>query len=211
MATHVVWDWNGTLFDDIDAVAAATSEVLVEAGLAPITAAEHRRLFTRPVWVFYERLLGRPLADGEFERLDRRFSEAYERHAIDCGLAPDAWQVLRGFQRRGRSQSLLSMARHEALVPLVTKLGIQPEFVRLDGLRGPPGGHKAGHLVTHLGTLGLAGPQVLVVGDSVDDAHAAAHVGADCVLYTRGHASRDALEGAGVPVVDTLREALDHA
>ncbi|SBU93045.1 HAD-hyrolase-like [Streptomyces sp. OspMP-M45] len=48
----------------------------------------------------------------------------------------------------------------------------------------------------------------VVIGDAVDDAVAAAHVGARAVLYTGGSHSRDSLEAVGVPVVDTLAEAV---
>ncbi len=36
-ATHIVWDWNGTLFHDIDAVIGATNSAFAEIGLEPIT------------------------------------------------------------------------------------------------------------------------------------------------------------------------------
>lgn len=211
MTSHIVWDWNGTLFHDIDAVTCATNEILADAGRPPITTEEHRRLFTRPVWVFYERLLERPLVDGEFERFDEAFHEAYGRHLASCGLAPDAETALATWRGRGGSQSLLSMWRHEHLVPLVTELGIAPEFARVDGLRGEAGGPKAEHLVDHLRTIGMAASDTLLVGDSVDDANAAAHVGAHCVLYPWGYASRDALTTVGVPIVDSLTEALSYA
>ena len=51
----------------------------------------------------------------------------------------------------------------------------------------------------------------MVIGDAVDDALAAAHVGALAVLYTGGSHSRSSLEAVGVPVVDSLAEAVDTA
>jgi phosphoglycolate phosphatase-like HAD superfamily hydrolase len=53
--------------------------------------------------------------------------------------------------------------------------------------------------------------QVVVIGDAVDDAVAAAHVGARAVLYTGGSHSRISLQAAGVPVVDSLAEAVEVA
>jgi phosphoglycolate phosphatase-like HAD superfamily hydrolase len=44
------------------------------------------------------------------------------------------------------------------------------------------------------------------VGDSVDDAVAARHVGARAVLYTGGMTRRAELEGMGVPVLDRLAD-----
>lgn len=211
MCAHVIWDWNGTLFDDVGVVAAATSEVLAGVGLPPITTEEHRRQFTRPVWVFYERILGRPLADGEFEKFDRMFHDAYGRMRDTCTLSPGATAALRAWKERGHTQSLLSMWRHDDLVPLVSELGIDGYFTRVDGLRGEAGGFKAAHLLRHLQAVQVAGSDALLIGDTVDDADAAAHVGARCILYSRGYAAREALEQASAPVVDTLGEALAHA
>jgi phosphoglycolate phosphatase-like HAD superfamily hydrolase len=47
--THLVWDWNGTLLDDLALVVAATNASLATAGGRPITAEEHRRDFRRPI------------------------------------------------------------------------------------------------------------------------------------------------------------------
>ncbi len=53
--------------------------------------------------------------------------------------------------------------------------------------------------------------RTVVIGDAVDDAVAARHAGAHAVLYTGGSHSRTSLAAAGVPVVDTLAEAVELA
>lgn len=64
-------------------------------------------------------------------------------------------------------------------------------------------------MVAHLKALGLDPEKVVVIGDSVDDAHAAHHVGARAILYTGGMSRRSELKTVGVPVVDSLADALD--
>lgn len=101
---------------------------------------------------------------------------------------------------------------HEELVPLVRGFGIEPHFVRVDGRTGPSGGSKAEHMVRHLTALtGVDPSRVVVIGDAADDAVAARHVGAGAVLYTGGSHSRASLELVGVPVVDSLEEAVEEA
>src|SRR3954447_10017639 len=107
--THIIWDWNGTLFHDIDAVVGATNEVFRPYGLGPYDHDGFREMYTRPIWVAYERLLGRRLEDGEWERLDLAFHEHYHRLMLRCRLAEDALASLRAWERAGRTQSLLSM------------------------------------------------------------------------------------------------------
>ncbi|GHH68537.1 phosphatase [Streptosporangium violaceochromogenes] len=209
--THIVWDWNGTLFHDIDAVVGATNAVFEPYGITAFDADAFRAVYTRPIWTAYERMLGRALTEGEWERLDAGFHDNYHRLMLECGLAADALSALEAWRAAGAGQSLLSMWAHERLGPKVAEFGIDGYFTRVDGLRSASGGHKADSMVVHIEALDVDPADVLVIGDSVDDAHAALHVGARAVLYTGGMTGRSDLSALGVPVVDTLVDALDHA
>ncbi|MFI1397871.1 HAD family hydrolase [Streptomyces sp. NPDC020681] len=211
--THLVWDWNGTLLDDIKAVIGATNAAFEEIGLEPITLESYRELYCVPIPRFYERLMGRLPTDAEWVVMDEAFHRHYSDHRVGCGLTEGVEELLREWRAAGRSQSLLSMYGHEELVPVVRGYGIESHFIRVDGRTGPSGGGKSLHMERHLAALdGLAAPErTVVIGDAVDDAVAAAHVGALAVLYTGGSHSRASLESVGVPVVDTLAEAVEAA
>ncbi|MFE2536419.1 HAD family hydrolase [Streptomyces sp. NPDC059371] len=209
---HIVWDWNGTLFHDNDAIIGATNAAFAELGLEPITLERYRAMYCVPVPRFYERLMGRLPTDTEWQVMDDTFHRYYAEHRRACGLTAGVPALLAGWEAAGRSQSLLSMYGHENLVPLVRGFGIEPHFLRVDGRTGPSGGSKAEHMVRHLAALaGVEPARVVVIGDAVDDATAARHVGAGAVLYTGGSHSRASLEEAGVPVVDSLEEAVEEA
>ncbi|MCX4762561.1 HAD family hydrolase [Streptomyces sp. NBC_01275] len=211
-AVHIVWDWNGTLFHDNEAIIGATNAAFVELGLEPITLERYRALYCVPVPKFYERLMGRLPTDEEWEVMDEVFHRYYAEHRARCELTQGAVELLAGWRSAGHSQSLLSMYVHEELVPLVRGFGIEPHFVRVDGRTGPSGGSKAEHMVRHLAALGGVEPaRTVVIGDAADDAVAAMHAGARAVLYTGGSHSRASLEGVGAPVVDTLAEAVEVA
>ncbi|MFD5567065.1 HAD family hydrolase [Streptomyces cadmiisoli] len=208
-AAHIVWDWNGTLFHDNDAIIGATNAAFAELGLEPITLERYRELYCVPVPKFYERLMGRLPTEAEWEVMDAIFHRYYAEHRVRCGLTEGAADLLLDWQSAGRSQSILSMYVHEELVPLVRGFGIETHFVRVDGRTGPSGGSKAEHMVRHLGALAGVHPgRTVVIGDAADDAVAALHVGARAVLYTGGSHGRASLEQAGVPVVDSLVEAV---
>ncbi|MEV5877748.1 HAD hydrolase-like protein [Streptomyces sp. NPDC052101] len=210
---HIVWDWNGTLFHDNDAIIGATNAAFAELGLAPLTLEQYRSLYCVPVPKFYERLIGRLPTDAEWELMDGVFHRHYAEYRGLCGLTEGAAELLVGWRSAGHSQSLLSMYVHEELVPLVRGFGIETHFLRVDGRTGPSGGSKAEHMVRHLQALsGAVEPaRTVVIGDAADDAVAAREAGARAVLYTGGSHSRASLEEAGVPVVDTLAEAVEEA
>ncbi|MGW2381082.1 HAD family hydrolase [Streptomyces sp. NPDC001658] len=209
---HIVWDWNGTLFHDNDAIIGATNAAFAELGLAPITMEQYRAMYCVPVPKFYERLLGRLPTEAEWVVMDETFHRYYAEHRVGCGLTAGAAELLAGWRSAGGSQSLLSMYVHDELVPLVRGFGIETHFIRVDGRTGPSGGSKAEHMVRHLAALsGVHPTRTVVIGDAADDAVAALHVGARAVLYTGGSHSRASLEVVGVPVVDTLEEAVTEA
>ncbi|WP_316753969.1 HAD family hydrolase [Streptomyces herbicida] len=211
-SAHIVWDWNGTLFHDNDAIIGATNAASAELGLEPITLEQYRALYCVPVPKFYERLMGRLPTLAEWEAMDDVFHRYYAEHRIRCGLTEGAVELLAGWLSAGRSQSLLSMYVHDELVPLVRGFGIEAHFIRVEGRVGPSGGSKAEHMVRHLKALtGVDPSRTVVIGDAADDAVAAQYVGAQAVLYTGGSHGRASLEEAGVPVVDTLAEAVAEA
>ncbi|MFI9625005.1 HAD family hydrolase [Streptomyces sp. NPDC052042] len=210
--THLVWDWNGTLLDDNAAVVGATNAAFGEVGLEPITLEQYREMYCVPIPRFYERLMGRLPTDEEWERMDVVFHRHYAEQRAACGLTEGAAGLLARWGLNGGSQSLLSMYGHEHLVPVVRGYGIEGHFLRVDGRTGPSGGSKAHHMERHITALdGISPEYTVVIGDAVDDAVAAAHIGAKAVLYTGGSHSRASLEAAGVPVVDSLAEAADLA
>jgi phosphoglycolate phosphatase-like HAD superfamily hydrolase len=200
---------NGTLLDDHHAVLSGVNAVCSRYGRAPITLDEWRAIYSRPLARCYERLLGRALDNEDWVGIEALYHDVYRELLPSCRLAEGVPDLLHQWQTTGGSQSLLSMWFHAELVGLLTKLGLVELFARVDGLRHEVGGgSKAEHLAEHLAALQLDPTQVVLIGDVVDDAHAAAHVGAACVLVSTGMTTRGALESTGAPVVDSLHEAL---
>ncbi|MER8185415.1 HAD family hydrolase [Kitasatospora sp. NPDC094015] len=213
MRTHIVWDWNGTLFHDMDAVLGASNAAFATIGIAPLSLEQYREMYEIPIPVFYRRLLGRDPSQAEWEELDDVFHLRYAELSPACGLTTGVPELLSDWRAAGRSQSLLSMYEHERLVPVVTRFGLVGEFLRVDGRTGASGGRKAAHLARHLTALGaeVEPGRTVLIGDAVDDAQAALASGLHAVLYTGGSHTRAKLEVAGVPVVDSLAEAVELA
>ena len=204
---HLVWDWNGTLLDDLDLVVAATNAAFAEVGRrSRSTADEHRRRFRRPIIEFYAESLGRDLLETEFAGA----GPDLPRRVPDSPDPVSRWPPTRG--RRSRAwtgtQSLLSMWFHDELVPAVDPVRARTSSGSTGCGTALGGTYKADHLKSHLAELGLVGADVVLIGDSVDDADAAEAVGARCVLYTGGFTDAENLRACGVPVADTLVEAV---
>ncbi|MDX6281475.1 MAG: hypothetical protein QOH03_2546 [Kribbellaceae bacterium] len=210
-ASHIVWDWNGTLLHDNEVVLAAVNDVCAEFGRAPLRWEEWQQFYSRPVRACYERVLERSLDDDDWARVDRLYHDRYDLLLHTSVLAPGVPDELIAWREAGRTQSLLSMWFHSQLVPTIDGHGLTVLFQRVDGLPGELGGEsKTEHLVRHLEAQGLASADVVMIGDVVDDAQAAAAVGAPCILVATGAMSRTALESTGVPVAGTITEAMRY-
>ncbi|MGW3887302.1 HAD family hydrolase [Micromonospora chokoriensis] len=206
---HLVWDWNGTLLNDLSLVVSATNVVFASLGGPTVTPDEHRVRFRRPIAEYYAEVLGQAVDAEEFGRLDRIFHDAYRTGLTTCELAADARTAMAAWPG---SQSLLSMWFHEELVPAVHTYGLTGHFTRVDGLRATVGGdRKAESLKLHLAELGVDGTSVVLIGDSIDDADAATAVGGRAVLYTGGFTDPARLRASGHPVADTLTDAVTVA
>nr|BFE67618.1 hypothetical protein GCM10020092_009190 [Actinoplanes digitatis] len=119
--THLVWDWNGTLLDDLSLVVSSTNHTFAAVGGRSVDSDEHRRRFRWPVAEFYAEILERAVDAEEFEELDRIFHEAYRVGLTTISLAADAEAAIRAWPG---GQSLLSMWFHDELIPAVQTYGL---------------------------------------------------------------------------------------
>lgn len=211
---HLIWDWNGTLFDDLEVVVESVNRGLARFGGKPIDLDGYRSHYTRPVKLFYDRLLNRELTDWEWLEIDRVFHDSYLKALERARLTADARDALELVAHGGHTQSLLSMFPHPDLLPLVDRLGIGPYFDRIDGLsEGSRGDLKAVYLERHLRqlTIGEDPSTLVVIGDTPDDAAAANWVGARPILYDGGSHHYQQLAATGAPVVASLLAAAEVA
>jgi phosphoglycolate phosphatase-like HAD superfamily hydrolase len=211
---HIVWDWNGTLFDDGDALVLATIDAFALAGLPNVTLDRYQAHFTRPIPDFYDALAGRNLTTAEHGVLDGHFQHSYARRMATASVHQDAVSALTTWQDSGGTQSLLSMYPHAQLVQLAQLATIAHFFVRVDGMNAEEPARKEPHLRRHLTELGIDPPRVLVVGDSVDDMHAAQACGVPCLLYHPGERallSSQRMRDLAVPVAPDLPGAVRWA
>ncbi len=212
----MIWDWNGTLVDDLELVVASVNLSLEDIGAPPIDADAYRTHYTRPVQHFYEGVLGRPLEGSEWRRIDRVFHEGYRNGVASLPLTVDARAAVDQVAASGWTQSILSMWWHDELAAAVAARGIDRFMIRVDGNRGEAGETKLRHLRRHLHDLEeTLGPlnrcRVVVIGDALDDAGAARETGVWCVLYDGGSHHRAELAGVGMPIANTMLEALEIA
>ena len=203
----VVWDFNGTILDDVDAGIWAVNELLCERGLAPIPSRDvYQKNFGFPIRDYYERI-GFDFSVHPYEVLAPLWVEKYLRFVKQAQLFGDVRTTLSELSRRGVRQIVLSATEREMLVGQLRELGIFEVFEEVKGLDNIHAASKTALAIEWRKKHPTE--RVLLIGDTDHDLETARAMGVECVLVARGHQSRDRLEQLGVPVVANLTEVLE--
>jgi len=205
MIRQILWDWNGTLLDDLTYGMRVRNRTFPAFGLPTIDSVEeYHRQFTFPIRLYYERA---GVTDENFVAVAHAWMGEYVRGFADVQLHPDAQETLESFAKAGLQQVVLSATKRDMLEEQIAQFPIRHYFSFVLGLGDIYAGSKEDIGRQYLQTCGIAPQETLVIGDTLHDADVARAIGANCVLVARGHQSRDTLLTAGVPVVSTLLEA----
>ncbi len=208
---HIIWDWNGTLLNDLPIIIDAVNHSVDKVGIRQITLDDYRTHYTRPVKKFYDNIAGAEIGHEDWVLIDRLFHEHYHARVHEADLAHRAHELLATLDSSVHSQSLLSMAPHDELQVALSLFDVKHFFSIAQGNVGPPGGFKTNHLANHLRELDVDPNTVTMIGDTVDDAHAAIDNGIDCILYDDGSHHLEDLEAVGLPITQSLATAVDMA
>ena len=205
--TDIVWDFNGTLLDDIRAGIDAVNEMLARRDLATIQSVEqYRELFCFPIIDYYAKLGFDFEKEDYYSVLAPEWVALYLENYKHSTLSQGAKRTLEELERLGYRQTLLSATELQMLKGQVRELGLEQSFSQIWGLDNIHAGGKIGTAIAWREANPTA--QALFVGDSVHDWEVANAVGADCVLYCGGHQSRTQLQACGCPMIDTLPELI---
>lgn len=210
---YVVWDWNGTLLDDVPLCIDVMSGMLRRRGLEGLTMERYREIFTFPVEKYY-RAAGLDLDREPFGELAVEYITEYNRRALGCGLHRGAEKVLAQLRDRGYGQLIASASEQGALTEQVEHFGIRGYFQAVLGVGDILAVTKEGVAREYLEAHHIPKEDVLFIGDSAHDWQVAQGIGCGCVLIANGHESRARLEKTGAVVLDSIAEApgvLDRA
>lgn len=201
---HIIWDWNGTLFDDAKFTLSIMNGMLSKRGIPTISKEKYADVFDFPVEEYYKKI-GWKFELHSFEQLSDEFIHEYYNRHRECPLRIDAEDILRGNKV---PQSILTASKQSDIDLLVDHFGLRDLFVGVNGLDNH---HAAGKFEIGekwVSEIGIKPGNILMVGDSTHDAHLAKELGMDCVLIVSGHQSRARLEECGVPVISDLKELI---
>lgn len=203
---NVVWDWNGTLLDDVRASLGTINRMLEKRALKTLTLEQYRELFGFPVRAYYESI-GFDFNRFDWEETSLDFVRTYDDFAGGTELTIGVKEVLKGLQQRGINQYILSALQEHLLEEMLVKFDIRHHF---KGVCGSDNIYAAGKVERGrqmLEKYPLTPSETLMIGDTLHDAEVAEALGFDYLLYTGGHNSEQRLRQKGA-VIGRMEELL---
>jgi phosphoglycolate phosphatase len=188
MFKNLIFDWSGTLVDDMGPTLEATNAVFVRHGKAPLKREEFRRLFRLPYGEFYEEHLpGVPLGD-----LENHFRQAFAESTVPVTVLPHAREKLEWcHERKIRCFVLTSMDR-ATFEKQLDELELQRFFeATYSGVLD-----KRSVIGQVLSNHSLAAAETAFLGDMVHDVMTAKHGGVSSVALLTGYTHHDVLAAA---------------
>ena len=202
---HIIWDWNGTLINDVWLVVDIMNKMLKKRNLSGIDSKKYKDIFDFPVTKYYSKL-GFDFSEESFEELTVEFIGEYYERFNECKLFDEVEEVLKKIKDRGISQSILSASKEDVLIEKIKHFGINKYFSRIIGLENHYAEGKIERGKKWISELSLNPQEVLLIGDTIHDYDVSKHIGCDCLLIASGHHSYEKLASLGIDIIYTLKE-----
>ena len=205
---HILWDFNGTILDDVETGIRAVNTLLFARALPVIRSKEqYRSLFRFPIIEYY-RSLGFDFEKESYTALADLWVAEYNRNLPFASVNPGVRELIGTFRKLKLSQSVLSASESGMLRNQLASLGLTDCFAEIVGSDN----------VLAYGKTALArafrerhpGERFLLIGDTDHDAETAKEAGFDCVLVAAGHQPEVFLRSLPYPVFPDFHALKEH-
>lgn len=204
---NIIWDWNGTLFNDVELCTSIMNSLLTQESLPNISIQRYKEIFTFPVIEYYK-IAGHTFERNSFEELGKQFMVEYESRKGDCNLFPGVIELLSSMKEKNIQQHLLSAYEQNSLNKIIKSYDIEAYFqnvVGLDNIYASGKSHLARELNKRISSNETTG-KILLIGDTIHDYEVAREINSDCILISHGHQDEERLLKPGVPVARNFIE-----
>ena len=207
--THLIWDFNGTILDDVGLGVRSVNTMLEARGLPIIPNVErYREIFDFPIREYY-RGLGFDFEAEDYETvLAPEWVALYTAGEGNCTLYGGVRETIAAVAARGVPQLVISASQQEHLRAQLAARGILDCFDSVYGLGDFLA--KSKESVARAWREAHPDARPLWVGDTTHDAAVAGSISADCVLFCGGHQSEKRLRGCKKPIIGCISELLAY-
>ena len=202
---HIIWDYNGTLLNDLDLCVEVINILLHKRGLNTLSRLGYQNVFDFPVRDYYEKI-GFDFQQESFELVGTEFIDEYNKRQDHCTLQTGATETLQILNDMGVPQSILSARLQKSLDQELDTFGIRNYFTHVYGLDHHYADGKLERGRQLLDQMKIPTGKILLIGDTLHDFHVAQQLGFEAVLIAHGHHSYERLRKESEHVYHALSE-----
>ena len=200
----VVWDWNGTIVDDVNTSLLSVNDMLIKRNLPTITIQQYHEYLDTPIYKFYEHIFD--LNKITFDVIQSEFNSGYNKYISDNPLNDGAIAVMKMLKEIDIKQVIVSSSNQDIVQKGAEKFGVAEYMNYISGSSDNFVGSKVERAIGVISKITTDYSKVVVIGDTLHDCQLANEIGADCILLSTGHQSKADLQTTGKPVIDSLNE-----
>ena len=202
--SHIFWDFNGTIIDDVGNALQCVNDMLERKGRQPITLDDYYTYVETPIIGFYRHIL--PPDELDFQDISRQYHSDYARHINETGLAEGAYELLHKLKAMGVHQYIITANILSEAEELIEKFGISACFDKILGAKNTLAESKIDRAKAFFKELNINRNGAILIGDTLHDLETANALGIDCVLVSYGHQGRRLLEEHNAFTVNSLKD-----
>lgn len=203
----VIWDWNGTLLNDLDFCVSTINILLKKRGLTLLNPESYKEVFSFPVKDYYK-AVGFDFEKEDFSIPAREFIDLYDDGVKNCFLHNAAIEVLTHFKDLGVRQFVLSAMKQNMLEQTLKQQNIFEFFIGVAGLNDHYASSKIERGKKLISEFKIEKSNSWIIGDTIHDFEVAESLGVRCILIADGHQSIERLQKTGGKVIGSLQEIM---
>ncbi len=203
----IIWDWNGTLLNDIDICINSINILLEHRNIEKLTKKIYKEIFTFPVKNYYSKA-GFDFTKEDFDIPATEFINIYNRRIIDAELFQEVTSVLEHFKNRNYQQLIISAMEQNSLVKSIFNKGIGNYFTHISGINNHYAVSKVENAKNLIKKANINPQQVCMIGDTIHDYEVAGEIGCNCIIVANGHQSYKRLKPLNCTVVNKLTDVI---
>lgn len=203
----IIWDWNGTLLNDVEYCVSTMNSLLADRRLPLLNTEKYRQVFSFPVKDYYK-YIGFDFTKEDFSIPAHQYIDLYNRGFNQCSLQKSTIEVLHFFKSKGVRQFVLSAMEHEMLEKTLNQKGILHFFEGIAGLTDHYAVSKVDQGKMLMKNFGIDPENSWLIGDTVHDFEVAESIGISCILIADGHQSIERLHKTGAKVIENLHQLI---
>lgn len=207
--SHIIWDWNGTLFNDVGWCVDVINLMLQKRNLKTLESINaYHNVFCFPI-IDYYRNVGFDFKTESFEVLAAEYIEQYHsNNSGHCTLHENAESVLKSIQNMNIRQTILSASQLDNLMLQIGEFPISEYFDEILGISDIYAKSKVQIGQEYMKRTNIK--KALLIGDTLHDYEVAQALNADCLLIAKGHQSKEKLRTSSVPVLEDISDVLSY-